>query len=204
MPWIKQLGQRTLSIIILLIMFVIGFTSGFFTSQLFLIDTGLSPLPIITWFGSGVGILGLFREWFKDRKIPRLGYNGEYRHGNTYFLKVKMVSGVGMAEGCIGSLDINGTEIENTPSVWEHNLVRHYDIGPPMGLMLFQINNETNSITFPSAHALEKSGCIMNTRPYDDFMNREIIANVYSKTGCIPSKPYIKKIRDIVDMNPMR
>jgi hypothetical protein len=104
MPWIKQLGQRILSIIILLIMFVIGFTSGFFTSQLFQIHTGLSTLSIITWFGSGAGILSLFREWFKDRKIPRLGYDGEYRHGNTYFLMVKMVSAVGMAEGCIAIL----------------------------------------------------------------------------------------------------
>jgi hypothetical protein len=102
------------------------------------------------------------------------------------------------------NLDINGTEIENTASVWEHNLARPYDIDPPMGLMLFQINNEMNSISFPSAHAFEKSGCIMNTRHYDDFMNREIIANVFSKTGRRPSKPYIKKIRDIVDMNPMR
>jgi uncharacterized protein YneF (UPF0154 family) len=204
MHWTKQLGQRTLSIFILLIMFVIGFTSGFFISQLFQIHTGLSPLPIITWFGSGVGILGLFREWFKDRKIPRLRYDGEYRHGNTYFLKIKMVTGVGMAEGCIANLDINGTEIENTASVWGHNLARPYDIGPPMGLMLFQINNETNSISFPSAHAFEKSGCVLNTRPYYDFMNREIIVNVYSKTGRRPSKPYIKKISDIVDMNPIR
>ena len=118
----------------------------------------ISPESSDAEFGSGVGILGLFREWFKDRKIPRLGYDGEYRHGNTYFLKVKMVSGEGMAEGCIGNLDIVHTEIENTASVWEHNLVRHYDIGPPMGLVLFEINKETNSITFPSAHALQESG----------------------------------------------
>ena len=69
-----------------------------------------------------------------------------------------MVSGDGMAEECIGHLDIIHTEIENTASVWEHSLARHYDIGPPMGLMLFQINKETNSITFPSAHAIQKMG----------------------------------------------
>jgi hypothetical protein len=109
-----------------------------------------------------------------------------------------------MAEGCIGNLDIPHKEIENSASVWEHNLARPYDIGPPTGLMLFQINNETNSISFPSAHAFEKIGCIMNTRPYDNFMNREIIVNIYSRTGRRPLKPYVKKISDIVDMNPMR
>jgi hypothetical protein len=72
-----------------------------------------------------------------------------------------------------------------------------------MGLVLFEINKETNSITFPSAHALQESGCIMNERHYGDFVNREIIANIYSKTGRGPSKPYIKKIKDIVDTNPI-
>ena len=43
----------------------------------------------------------------------------------------------------------------------------------------------------------------MNTRPYGDFVNREIIVNIYSKTGRTPPKPYIKKIKDIIDMNPI-
>src|ERR687888_2160643 len=188
MIWIKS------SIVVLLIIFAIGFTSGFFTSQYFQIHVGFPQIvfPIITWFGSGVGILGLFSKWFEDRKIPRLGYDGVYRHGNRYFLTVKMVSGEGMAEGCIGNLDIPQTEIENAPSVWEHNLVRHYDIGPRMGLVLFEVNKEANSIAFPSAHALQESGCIMNERPYDDFANLEINVNIYTKKGRRPSKPYIK------------
>jgi hypothetical protein len=199
MIWTKS------SISVLLIIFVIGFTSGFFTSQYFQVNITFPQIifSIITWFGSGVGILGLFNKWFEDRKIPRLGYGEVYRHGNRYFLQVKMIGGEGMAEDCIGNLDIPQTEIENSASVWEHNLVRHYDIGPPMGLLLFDINKKSNSITFPSAHALVKSGCVMNERPYNDFANREIKVNIYAKKGRTPPKPYIKKIRDIVNVNPI-
>jgi hypothetical protein len=114
-----------------------------------------------------------------------------------------MVSGEGMAEGCIGNLDIFHIEIENTASVWEHNLVRHYDIGPPTGLLLFEINKEANSITFPSAHALQESGCVMNERPYDNFADLDINVKIYSKTGRIPPKPYTKKIKDTVNTNPI-
>lgn len=64
--------------------------------------------------------------------------------------------------------------------------------------MLFQINGDTNSISFPSAHALQPNGCIMNAKPYNDFTDKEITVNIYSKTGRPPSRPYVKRIEQIV------
>lgn len=53
------------------------------------------------------------------------------------------------------------------------------------------------------AHALQEIGYVMNERPYDDFANREINVNIYARKGRRPSKPYIRKIRDIISTNPI-
>ena len=84
----------------------------------------------------------------------------------------------------------------DVPSVWEHSERRQCNIGPPMGLLLFGI--EGDRIVFPSAHGYQSYGSVKNPKPLNDFMEKEIIVNIYSRTGKRPLQQYVKKIKEII------
>jgi hypothetical protein len=126
-------------------------------------------IGFLTWLGSGADLLGLLREWFKEKReeerIPQLVFDGFTRsdelfmsgatelHKYTYFVRVRKTAGDGYAEQCEGFLTVNGTNISNAPTVGAHANVRRYDIGGRMDLRLFTIDG--NDIIFPSAHLSE-------------------------------------------------
>jgi len=95
----------------------------------------------------------------------------------------------------------NNYSIENkmhdVPSVREHSELRQVDIRPPMGLLLFGI--EENRIIFPSAHGYQSCGSVKNPKPLNEFIDKEIVVEIYSRTGKRPPQPYIKKIKEIID-----
>jgi hypothetical protein len=106
-----------------------------------------------------------------------------------------MVSGEGMAEGCIGTYTIKN-KMDDVLSVWEHSERRECDIGPPMGLLLFGI--EGDKIVFSSAHGYQPYGSIKNHKPLNEFIENEIVVNIYTKKGKPPTQPYVRKIKDII------
>ena len=156
-------------------------------------------IGFLTWFGSGADLMGLLRDWYKekreDARIPTLIFDGFTKndevlmsgpnelHKHTYFVRVRKSTGEGYAEQCEGFLTVNGTNINNAPTVWSHANVRHYDIGGRMDLRLFTIDR--NDIIFPSAHLHE--GFTPNTRVYDEFRNRNLEIELHSQRGTVPA-----------------
>ncbi|HKR57748.1 MAG TPA: hypothetical protein VJR67_02645, partial [Candidatus Nitrosopolaris sp.] len=136
----------------------------------------------------------VFGEYFREQNRPNLGYSRIYPSGSNYFLKVMMTSGEGMAEGGVGNYSIEN-KMHDVPSVWEHSERRQVDIGPPMGLLLFDI--EENKIIFPSAHGHQSCGSVKNPKTLN--IDKEFVVGIYSRTGKRPPQPYIKKIKEIID-----
>jgi hypothetical protein len=135
----------------------LGIASGVSLSRIFQQYTDVLAIltALVAWSGSGIGIYKLFSEYFKEQNKPKLDYSEVYPSGSNCFLKISMVSGEGMAEGCIGTYTIKN-KMDDVPSVWEHSERRECDIGPPMGLLLFGI--EGDKIVFSSAHGYQPYG----------------------------------------------
>ncbi len=115
-------------------------------------------------------------------------------HKHTYFARVQKTTGDGYAEQCEGFLTVNGTNINNAPTVWAHANVRRYDIGGRMDLRLFTVDR--NDIIFPSAHLHE--GFAPNTRVYDEFRNRNLVVELHSQRGKVPVNLNVN-IQTIID-----
>ena len=64
-----------------------------------------------------------------------------------------------------------------------------------MKLRLFAVDTKENTIHFPSATFTE--GRSFNFKDLDDYLNKDLTIMVYCNTNS--PKPYIKKIRDIID-----
>ncbi len=72
-------------IIVLLVILGIGFAGGFYVANFFqkqievLIGAAI-VLAVLTWVGSATDLMGLLREWYKEKKeeerIPTLVFNG--------------------------------------------------------------------------------------------------------------------------------
>lgn len=62
----------------------IGFTGGFYIAvalqkQIQVLIGAAIVLAVLTWIGSGADLLGLLREWYKDKReeerVPKLGFD---------------------------------------------------------------------------------------------------------------------------------
>jgi hypothetical protein len=203
-------------IIVFAVLFGIGFTAGFYMSNFFqkqiqvLIGAAV-VLAILTWIGSATDLLGLLRDWLKEKreeeKTPTLLFDGFYKtptismHTDTekinytYFIVVKKNSGEGYVKDCEGFITVDGTTINNAPTVWTHADARRYDIGGQMGLRLFTID-PNDKIIFASAFL--EQGFKPNGQPLNDFINKEIIIEIHAARGRVPNPKSIK-IRDIIN-----
>jgi hypothetical protein len=201
----KNWYQDRLSLIVILISLGIGIGIGlaiYETIKQSLINTG----AIITWIGAIVGLAGMFKAYFKEKseekKTPKLAFGEAYkRDDNTYFIDVGLISGQGRAQRCAGYITVEYSDIDNSPTVWEHSALREYDIGSHMGLRLLKVEN--NSILFPAALGHMISGFIENPRPLDVFRNKQIKIEVNFVNGPKP-EPYIDRLSNIVDNAPLR
>jgi len=167
-------------------------------------------IGFLTWLGSGADLLGLLRDWHREKReearIPTLVFDGFTRnneifmsgpnelHKHTYFVRVRKTTGEGYGEQCEGFLTVNGTNINNAPTVWAHANVRRYDIGGRMDLRLFTVDR--NDIIFPSANLRE--GFTPNTRIYNEFRNRNLVIELHSQRGSVPTNLDVS-IHNVVD-----
>jgi hypothetical protein len=185
-----------ISIALILVVLILGIASGVSLSNIFQQYTNILTVltTLFAWSGSAIGIYRLFNEYFKEQNKPKLDYSGIYPSGSNCFLKIHMVSGEGMAKNCVGNYTIKN-KMENVPTVWEHSERRECDTGPPMGPLLFGI--EGDRIVFRSAHGHQPYGSVKNHNPLNEFIEDEIVVNIYTKKGKPPTEPYKGKIKDI-------
>jgi hypothetical protein len=199
MATIKRWFQDRISLIVILISLGIGFGIGLATYEIVkqsLVNIGAT----ITLIGAFVGITGMFRIYFKDKreekKTPLLAMGEPYRRDDgSYFVDVRMVGGQGYAQRCVGHITVEFSDIDNSATVWEHSALREYNIGTHMGLRLFKV--EDNSILFPAALGHMISGFVENRRPLDVFRNKQIMVEVSFLNGQKP-EPYTNTISNII------
>lgn len=193
---------------------VIAFAGGFYLAVLLQgnvqILIGVAIIfAFLTWLGSGAELLGLLRDWYRQKteeeKTPILKFAGLFKNEEpAYFVKVEMTKGEGKAEACEGFLFIEGTDINNIPTVWSFRKVRYFDIAGYMHLRLFKIEEAHDefgtikvekSITFPLAK-LEK-GFTETRKRYDEIINKILTVKIYTKRGKAP-EPFSRKMSDII------
>jgi hypothetical protein len=127
----------------------IGFAGGFYFSnalqkQITVLLGAAVVVGFLTWIGSGADLVGLLREWYKERrekeKIPKLVFAGEfvrskgwYPDGQTlqytkgYYVRIKKSSGEGFANDCEGFLTVSTDDTINySPSMPQTRLAEEY------------------------------------------------------------------------------
>jgi hypothetical protein len=162
----------------------IGNTFQYQLNSTTLVGIGISSISSVT------GVLKMLFDWKNE---PTLEF-GELTHNDepAYFINVKKKKGKGYAKDCEGKIKTDGI---NTHTVWALNEPRRIDIADEMKLRLFAVDTKENTIDFPSATFTE--GRSFNFKDLDDYLNKDLTIMVYCNTNS--PKPYIKKIRDIID-----
>ena len=119
---------------IILISLAIGYRIGMALSQTITQPLTNIGVTVIAWIGSLVGITGLFRAYFKEKneekRRPRLAFGEYYRRSdNSYFVNISIEGRTRTAEQSVGFITVEGAEIDNSASVWDHSAMREYNIG---------------------------------------------------------------------------
>jgi hypothetical protein len=147
--------------------------------------------------------LGIYLSFIKK---PKLEFENVYVNDEpAYFLRVK-IKGRGRAKDCRGWLDVKGTKIEHSPSVWAFKNRRAIDIDTHEDLRLFRIGksaytrypeDSSEYLWFPCADGEE--GFVENSLPID-FKDRVLYVTVKCdpKTAK-PPKVFKMKIFEIIE-----
>lgn len=203
------------------ILLLIGAAAGYYLAlyQLGkpeLLALGAIGFAFLTWIGSGADLLGLLREWYKDKqqelKTPVLKYGSIIVVKNTvkelseeftryvYCLRIIMSSGDGMATNCHGFIDVPKAGIRHLPIVWtiEENSI---PIGDREDAYLFAIDEHLsmNSVCWYRLEKYDSNEVVTfleNTVGYDNIVDSKLQLKLVSD-GKVPHKPFIKTIREI-------
>jgi len=196
--------DRKFLVFLSLSMIVVGFTGGFFLAtalqaQIEVLIGAAIILAFLTWLGTGADFVGLLRDWYREKKeterTPTLEVGKIYKNSeDAYFLTLKKIKGEGLAEGCSGYLTVQGTNINNSATVWEHGATREYNIGTRQGLRLFRVYQNTE-IYFPAADIESNFG--ENALTYNEAIEKELIIDIQARIGNVPST-ITKNISDII------
>jgi len=198
------------------LLLAIGFAGGFYFSnalqkQIAVLLGAAVVVGFLTWIGSGADLVGLLREWYKERReeerVPKLVFAGEFvryfpyfegymHYIKGYYVRIKKASGEGFANDCEGFLTISSDDIINySPSVWYHADVRKYNIGGQMDLMLFRKDDSKRTITFPLAKI--DQGFVESTHDSEDYLQSELTVHINTRTGKVEGN-YSKSIENII------
>ncbi len=178
-----------------------------------LLALGAFGFAFLTWIGSGADLLGLLREWYKDkqqeRRTPVLKYGDIIMTKNilkehseeftryVYYLRIIMSSGEGMATNCHGFIDVPKAGIRHLPIVWtiEKNNI---PIGDLEDAYLFAIDEHLsmNGVYWYRLDSNEILTFMENTVGYGNIVDSKLQLKLVSD-GKVPDKPFIKTIREI-------
>jgi hypothetical protein len=193
----------------------IGFAGGFylaiaFQRQIAVLVGAAIVIAVLTWVGSGADLLGLLRDWYKDKrdeeKMPNLEF-GKYfkideppRSQSThvsawtvYYVKVinNNKKSEGLIESCAGYIRFRDGLYR---TIWEDNSIRHFSFGKEASLRLFHIQD--NVLKF--YHVVGEN--MLNVTPdfpYADIQEENIIIELEAARGHCPQL-HSEKIKDIM------
>jgi hypothetical protein len=198
--------RQSLTIVIYLIIFFLGFTVGFFVSQTFYKQADITGwvLAITTWIILASGMFGLFYAILKDKRereqIPKLEFEtiSLCKSDTTYFLRVKKnEKAITACIGANGLITVEGTTVQDARAVWAHENRKYDDISIRGDLRLFRVQNK-ESIFFYSAASNSSEMPFLETEPksYNEFMNKFLIVQIGSSNA--PIFKHKGTIRDII------
>jgi hypothetical protein len=201
--WIVKLFRHRMLVVIVSIAFFLGFTAGFSFSAIypFQKNTQIAGiLPIVTLVLSSSGFLGLFRQIIREKhqeeSIPRLEFENIRHDNGIYYIAVKKnEKAVGEIKDAKGFITVEGTNIENTATVWNNNQTE-YNVSIVAELRLLGIKDEKN-IVFYSPNPYD-DGIIGESepKPYDDYC-KKLVVKIGSSNA--PTFTYTTKISSIVN-----
>jgi hypothetical protein len=194
------------------VLFIMGAAVGYYAAlfqlkQTELLALGAFAFAFLTWFGSGTSMIGLLRDWYKDKreqeskptleygdvvvtKIPTKTHNEEYDTLN-YFLNIIMSSGEGVATDCHAFLSVPKLGIEHWPLFWGDGPAQIVSIGDKEKLHLFTVYDyhRYKSLLWhnPTMNYLKK-----DDRRYEDIIDSELEVKLVTMARK-PKEPFTKK-----------
>ncbi len=190
-----------------------GVVTGFFISPSYQNQTkaiGLAAI-VITILGTGVGMWKAITDWYRENVLEYDGLFVRQQHYSragqdvyrpAYYLRIKRKRGRGRAENCDGLITINETEI-NDNTVWEGD-VPYTHISIQKNLKLFEVaeNNSTHEkeLVFRS-NPFDSREKVTENRIYytDELGKRTISVKLGSSNASVPSKPFARTIKEIIE-----
>jgi hypothetical protein len=122
-----------------------------------------------------------------------------------------MTKGEGMAEHCVGFLNVDGTDVRHSACVWADNeKVCEIPRNLHMDLHLFTLKKERSSVeenvislVFATANpdtreVVSRLPYVVNEKPYSEYSEKQLSVKLGVKKGRVP-EPFVKRIRDIID-----
>lgn len=202
------------------LLIAIGVAGGFYLAtalqrQIEALIGAAVVIGFLTWLGSGADLLGLLRDWYKDKReaerTPTIDYSGIFRTDQrveirgekytdtTYLLRVELVKGEGMVNNCHAAVTVQQTSLAHASLMWTTPLSYQTSISraKPEHLELFRLRQYDGDAK--PKHFVFYSG--MHER--DQMQSYDIVENVLSVTlgsenGNIP-KPFVKTIQNIMN-----
>ncbi len=192
----------------------IGFAGGFylavaFQKQIEVLVGAAIVIAVLTWIGSGADLVGLLREWYKDKReeerLPSLVFEGYFKSDEpqlrgqvestkiSYYIRIinKNKKSEGLVESCAGNIGF-GDSIYRT--IWEDNRQRHYCFGKQASLKLFNVYNNRLNFT----HAIGETGLdVTRDFEYATILRENITVELESARGQCP-KPHSENIVNII------
>jgi len=192
----------------------IGFAGGFYLAvalqkQIEVLVGAAIVLAVLTWIGSGANLVGLLREWYKDKreeeKLPSLLFDGYFKTDEprlrgqvesvkiSYYIRIinKNKKSEGLVEACAGNIGFRDSIYR---TIWEDNRRRTHSFGRQASLKLFDVYN--NQLRF--THAIGETGLdVTPDFPYANTLSENITLELESVRGQCP-KPHNEKIEYII------
>ena len=121
------------------LLIAIGVAGGFYLAtalqrQIEALIGAAVVIGFLTWFGSGADLMGLLRDWYKDKReaerTPTINHTEIFRYDNhqevhgekyaesVYYLEVELVSGDGMVNKCHASVSVLQTTLSFIRAHW--------------------------------------------------------------------------------------
>ena len=207
--------------IVIIIIIPLIVVTGIYHYSIFNFLSSTNPFPerlllIILIVVTGiVGISSLFTYFLERKNIPVLEFNNFTRTKDNdtvfYYIRVKNKSGEGMAEKCEGWILI---EEGRSQTIWANlSISCNIPFGLPMDLRLFGIKYEEINIspiskkvnsrqllipTLLPEHLRNSNPVVYDSRPLDDYIEKEITIQIGAIKGHTP-KPLTIKISEIIE-----
>jgi hypothetical protein len=191
--------------------YIAGVVTGFFISPSYQNQTKLigQIATVTAIIGAGIAILKMIIDWYRENVLKYGGlvvkqqpYSSKGKDINypAYYLRIKRTRGRGRAENCDGFVTIEETEI-NRNSMWEGGL-QYIPISIQGDLKLFEIHeyDGNKDLVFRSNPANSLEHIWHDAIPYTDELGKRIISvRIGSSNANVPSKPFIKTVREIIE-----